>query len=160
MKILEILRNNPLNHKDVRKQISGVVEPLKFNEQSFYNELWRLNKKRYINKDAKGWSITNLGKRHLDDQKKILPTFNSPFTRNSPRTLLLMFDIPELRRIERAWLRKHLKKFQYIMVQKSVWVGPFPLPKDFVAYMKEIKIGDCIKTFKLARNYVPTSKKY
>ncbi len=46
-----------------------------------------------------------------------------------------------------------LKKFGYIMIQKSVWVGPSPLPKEFKDYMKEIKLDKCIKTFKLEKSY-------
>ncbi|MBK5215715.1 MAG: hypothetical protein JJE53_02830, partial [Candidatus Pacebacteria bacterium] len=40
-----------------------------------------------------------------------------------------------------------------IMIQKSVWVGPSPLPKDFLLYLKEIEIGDDFKIFKLAKSY-------
>ena len=64
-----------------------------------------------------------------------------------------MYDIPTAFRKERDWFRRHLVKFGYIMIQKSVWVGPAPLPKDFLDYLKEIKIGDNFKTFKLAKSY-------
>ena len=39
------------------------------------------------------------------------------------------------------------------MIQRSVWVGPSPLPEEFLNYLKQIKLIDCIKTFKLAYNY-------
>ena len=39
------------------------------------------------------------------------------------------------------------------MIQRSVWVGPSPLPIEFSSYLKEIKLGDNLKTFKLARGY-------
>ena len=39
-------------------------------------------------------------------------------------------------------------------VQKSTWVGPFPLPKEFKEYLKKIKLDKCIKTFKLAKPYI------
>ncbi|MFA5095371.1 MAG: CRISPR-associated endonuclease Cas2 [Candidatus Paceibacterota bacterium] len=81
-------------------------------------------------------------------------TFSSPFKKNSSKNLILMYDIPEQQKKERDWLRRHLIKFGYIMIQKSVWVGPSPLPKDFLDYLKEIKIGDNFKTFKLAKSYV------
>jgi DNA-binding transcriptional regulator PaaX len=64
-----------------------------------------------------------------------------------------MFDVPTERKPEREWLRWHLKKFDYVMIQKSVWVGPSPLPKDFKEYLEEIKLTKCIKTFKLAKSY-------
>ena len=57
------------------------------------------------------------------------------------------------RKKERDWFRRHLVRFGYIMIQKSVWVGPSPLPKDFLEYLNKIKIGDDFKTFKLARAY-------
>jgi DNA-binding transcriptional regulator PaaX len=79
--------------------------------------------------------------------------FSSPFLKNSPKNLIVMYDIPYLQKKERDWFRRHLIKFGYIMIQKSVWVGPSPLPKDFLYYLKEIKIGDNFKTFKLARSY-------
>ena len=64
-----------------------------------------------------------------------------------------MFDIPVEKKGEREWFRWHLKKFGYIMVQHSIWVGPYPLPKEFTNYIKEIKLNKCIKTLKLAKSY-------
>lgn len=64
-----------------------------------------------------------------------------------------MYDIPHAKKKERDWFRRHLKKFDYIMIQKSVWVGPSPLPREFVSYVKEIGLKDELKTFKLARPY-------
>jgi len=80
-------------------------------------------------------------------------TFTSPFKKDAPRNLIVMYDISHNMKKERDWFRRHLVKFGYIMIQKSVWVGPSPLPKDFLDYLKEIKIGDSFKTFKLAKPY-------
>ncbi len=80
-------------------------------------------------------------------------SFFSRFPENAPKNLLLIYDIPEAKKKERDWFRRHLIKFGYIMIQKSVWVGPSPLPKEFLDYLKEIKIGDSFKTFKLAKGY-------
>src|SRR3989344_2754204 len=46
-----------------------------------------------------------------------------------------------------------LKKFYFSMIQKSVWVGPSLLPKEFLDYIEKIKIKDGLKTFKLAKGY-------
>ncbi len=80
-------------------------------------------------------------------------SFNFAFGENAPRNLIVMYDIPHSLKKERDWFRRHLIKFGYIMIQKSVWVGPSPLPKDFLDYLREIKIGDNFKTFKLAKPY-------
>ncbi len=84
-------------------------------------------------------------------------TFNSPFKKDSSKDLIIMYDVPHDMKNERDWFRRHLVKFGYEMIQKSVWVGPSPLPKDFLDYLKEIKIGDKFKTFKLAKSYIEKS---
>jgi len=65
----------------------------------------------------------------------------------------VVYDIPEAMKKERDWFRRQLKNFDFIMIQRSVWVGPSPLPREFLDYVKEIKIGDNFKTFKLAKSY-------
>lgn len=81
-------------------------------------------------------------------------SFISPFKKDSPKNLLVMYDIPSAKRKERDWFRRHLRRFDYVMIQKSVWVGPSPLPKEFLDYLKEIKIEDNLKTFKLHKTYL------
>lgn|SRR3989338_4392794 len=80
-------------------------------------------------------------------------SFQSPFKKNTPKNLIVMYDIPHNLKKERDWFRRHLIKFGYVMIQKSVWLGPSPLPQDFLEYLKEIRIGDNFKTFKLANSY-------
>ncbi len=91
----------------------------------------------------------------IKDRKKAFYhyTFISPFKKDAPKNLIVMYDIPHDLKKERDWFRRQLIKFGYIMIQKSVWVGPSPLPKDFLYYLKEIKIGDKFKTMKLAKSY-------
>ncbi len=80
-------------------------------------------------------------------------TFLSDIDKDSAKDLIVMYDIPHEKKKERDWFRRHLKKFNYVMVQKSVWVGPSPLPKDFLVYVKSIGLKDLLKTFKLAKPY-------
>ena len=80
--------------------------------------------------------------------------FEHNYRIGSPRNLVVMYDIPKDKRKERNWFRRHLQKFGYIMIQKSVWVGPSPLPKDFLKYVKSIKLFDQLVTLKLAKPYV------
>lgn len=88
-------------------------------------------------------------------RKRSLYHFNflSSFKKSAPKNLIVMYDIPHDMKKERDWFRRQLIKFHYIMIQKSVWVGPSPLPEDFLNYVKEIKIRDKFKTFKLAKPY-------
>jgi DNA-binding transcriptional regulator PaaX len=84
-------------------------------------------------------------------------SFPSPFQDNSPKNLVVMYDIPHDKKKERDWFRRTLKKFGYIMIQKSVWVGPSPLPKDFLDYVTTLGILKQLKTLKLAKPYAEKS---
>lgn len=80
-------------------------------------------------------------------------TFQSIFKKSAPKDLIVMYDIPEDKKKERDWFRRQLINFDYVMIQRSVWVGPSPLPKDFLKYVSELGLNGQFKTFKLARTY-------
>ncbi len=81
------------------------------------------------------------------------PSFVSLFSKKAQKNLVVIYDIPEAQKKERDWFRRQLKSFSFIMIQKSVWVGPAPLPKEFLEYIKTIGIEKNFKTFKLATPY-------
>jgi len=141
----------------MRVNLLGFPKPWKqkdlYKKNSFYSTVSRLRKNGFIETKSGRWFLTKTGKKYFEDKRKLSLKFSSPFKLNTPKNLLLMFDIPESRKAERNWLRWHLREFQYFMIQKSVWVGPSPLPKKFGAYLKEIGLYDYIKTFKLSRPY-------
>ena len=83
-----------------------------------------------------------------------LRSFISDFKKDLPKNLLLIYDIPEGRKKERDWFRRQLKNFDFVMIQRSVWVGPSPLPKDFLDYLKRIGLQKEFKTFKLTKSYI------
>jgi CRISPR-associated endonuclease Cas2 len=85
-------------------------------------------------------------------------SFQSPFTKSSAKDLVIMYDVSDDKKKERDWLRRHLIKFGYVMIQRSVWVGPSPLSKEFLSYLKEIKIGDNLKILKLSKPYDAKNK--
>lgn len=109
----------------------------------------------------KGVSVDIFGLPSFSDSKKskntikrqYLQSFISNFEKNSPKNLLLMYDIPHARKKERDWFRRQLKTFDFTMIQKSVWVGTSPLPVDFLDYLKRIGLKKDFKTFKLAKSY-------
>ncbi len=88
-----------------------------------------------------------LPKRHY------LRSFVSGLEEGAPRNLLIIYDIPEGRKKERDWFRRQLINFDFIMIQRSVWVGPAPLPPEFLDYLKRIGLQKEFKTFKLAKAY-------
>lgn len=65
---------------------------------------------------------------------------------------LLIFDIPEVRRVKREALRGKLKELGFFPLQKSVWVIPFPCEKEikllrdfFNLKPKEIRVFETAK---------------
>lgn len=151
--ILEELWNTELNYKGVKVNIFGIPRFKKYNPRSFRDTIYRLKEKGIIEKELAGIVLSKYGKEYVRKKFDSLKQFDKPDNISKDKNLLVMFDVPVEKKGEREWLRWHLKKFGYIMIQHSVWVGPFPLPKEFKDYIEKIKLDKCIKTFKLAKSY-------
>ncbi len=152
-KILKLLFEPKYRYKGMPVSTLGLPAIFPYKKQSMNNTLYRLNRNGYISKDNDYILLSPNGRKYVENKKARLITFDSPYKKESPKNLLVMFDIPETKKAEREWFRFHLRMFDYEMIQRSVWVGPSPLPKDFLDYVKEIKLKECIKTFKLAKPY-------
>ena len=151
--ILEELWNTEYNYKSVRVNIFGIPHFNKYHKRSLQMTINRLKEKEIIEKELTGIVLSKKGKEYVRKKYDSLKQFDNPGNLPKERTLLVMFDIPTEKKAHREWLRWHLKKFNYIMVQKSAWVGPYPIPKEFHQYLKNIKLDKCIKTFKLDKPY-------
>jgi DNA-binding transcriptional regulator PaaX len=151
--ILEYLWNTEYNYKGFRVNIFGIPSFKKYPRRTIETTIHRLKKKGLIEKELAGIVLSKHGKEYVRKKFDSLRQFSIPKHISQDRNLLVMFDVPVEKKGEREWLRWHLKKFNYIMIQHSVWVGPSPLPKDFKEYLHEIKLDKCIKTFKLEKPY-------
>ena len=112
--------------------------------------LYRLRKKGYLKNSSVGWSATKRGKAWKKNKglKKYLP---SPFEKNSPQNSIISFDIPVRKRALRNWLREQIKIFDYEMLQQSLWIGPGPLPVNFLNRLENLGIRKNIKIFKIKK---------
>jgi len=151
--ILEEIWNTEINYKGMRVNILGIPRFKQYSKKSVRATIDRLKRKGVIEKELSGIVLSKYGKEYVKRKIESLKQFNKPENISKDKNLIVMFDIPTERKAEREWLRWHLKKFGYAMIQKSVWVGPSPLPRDFEEYVKNIKLNKCIKTFKLAKSY-------
>lgn len=152
-KILETLNTTRFHYKGI--PINAFFLPV-FEEskiQSVRNSFNQLYKDGYLEKSNGYFLMTSKGKRILNQKKKQLLKNFKNVENLGPKNLLLLYDIPENKKNERDWFRRTLIKFGFIMIQRSVWVGPSPLPKEFLDYVKFIGIDDGIKTFKLEKGY-------
>lgn len=159
-KILKELNNTTLNYKGVKVNLFGLPKFKNYSRNTFSGSLSYMRKKGLLEYDDEKINITHRGREYIKRKIDSLKQFDCKFEKDAPKNLIVMFDIPETKKAEREWLRWHLKKFNYSMIQKSVWAGPSPLPREFLDYIKTIKIRDCLKTFKLAKGYIFKNKSY
>ena len=151
--ILSELSHSNLRYKSIPVNLFGIPKLSSHKYRSLKSGISKLRKGQYIAKNTSGWFLTPKGKKYFAKKYDSLTQFNSPFSKNDPKNLLVMFDIPETQKAEREWLRWHLKKFSYEMIQKSVWRGPSPLPKDFLDYISKIKLRKNLKMLKISKTY-------
>jgi len=150
--ILKELDSKTLNYKGVCVNLFGIPKLSSYKYESLKSGISKLKKKQYIakNKNDSGWFLTPKGKKYLARKYNSLTQFDSPFSKNDSKNLIVMFDIPESKKAEREWFRWHLKKFNYVMIQKSVWLGPSPFPKEFLNYIKKIGLKKNLKMLKVS----------
>lgn len=151
--ILKTLNTPITRYRGVPVNILGIPVLSLYKKQSIKNSFYKLHSEKLITCKNSSVKITNKGRSYLEKTNKSLQIFESNFKKEQRKDLLLIFDVPETKKSEREWLRRHLIRFGYKMIQKSVWVGPSPLPKNFLDYIKKIKIQNNIKTFKLEKGY-------
>jgi len=141
-------------YKGVRVGLFALPDFKHYKYQTLANRCSDLKNKGYIKELNGTFSITYKGEEFLNQKSRdILKVFEAERGDKDPKNLLLLYDIPENKRSERNWFRRQLVKFHFVMIQRSVWVGPAPLSKDFLDYLKNVGLKDTIKTFKLEKGY-------
>lgn len=94
--------------------------PEKINKNNISNIKKHLIKKGYISK--KTLKITKKG---VEKLKTDYPKLYFKKENWDKKLRLVIFDIQEINKIKRNYLRKLLKKIGFIMIQKSVWLSPY-----------------------------------
>ena len=159
-KILGLLKHRALTAKEiledilpsadtykVTKRLLGYMNEPKFDykawqrqeEKKFYTILSKMRHEGLIKKGSFGSKIflelTKKGVRHFKRISgfpgAILP--EKEYKKEKSNDLnLIIFDIPEKYRHKRVWLRKYLINLGFQMLQKSVWIGKYEVPEDFI----------------------------
>jgi len=156
--LLTILTSYSGGYKLMRKRLMGMeiprperVDYQKLKEQTLRTTLSRLKKRGLVKNETVIWIITKKGKKYLKNKLiSKIPHFKHFKTENKKKEMVIVFDIPELRRKQRNWLRAELVALDFIPLQKSVWLGPAPLPKEFIKYLSETNLLQYLKFFKAA----------
>ncbi len=115
-------------------------------ENSARTILWRLQKKGLVEKKKDRYLPTIKGLNFIKNfqEKKSEKTWDNKWR-------LVMFDIPENKKTERNWLRRQLFRLDYRPLQKSIFIGKYPLEEtlfqqiiglDLHRYLRLITIGE------------------
>lgn len=125
----------------------------KNNGQVLRNTLSKMKKRGLLSNEKGVWKITPEGKIFLKNENVSLIKFSDSKNKNNklPKTTMVVFDIPEKKRLYRNWLRNELVGFGFTLIQKSVWFGP-ALPKEFISYLSDRKILEYVRFFKVTEN--------
>lgn len=146
-------------YKGVRVGLFELPDFKYYKYQTLANRCSELKRNGYIKEVNGEYLLTFKGEDFLNKKiKNNFKKFEPNKTKDDPKNLLLLYDIPQEKTSQRNWFRRELIKFHFIMIQKSVWVGPSPLPQDFISYLKEVDLENEIKTFKLEKGYKTKEK--
>lgn len=119
----------------------------KYQRKSVSVALTRMHTRGYAKYTSSGWVLTRKGRSRASNVD-LMGYISSPFKKEEfTRNTLIAFDIPEIDRKIRDWLRNQLKIFGYKMLQQSLWRGPGPLPKIFKERLTNLGIKENVKIF-------------
>ena len=156
--ILIILSSYSGGYKLMRKRIHGIADKESgktfSKEESLRVTLSRLKSRGLIGNKNHTWHITKRGKEYLKNGSKLKLRHFSRFKSNKKfdkERMIVAFDIPEKKKSYRNWLRNELVSLDFEAIQKSVWLGPSPLPEEFVKYLDEIGILSYLKFFRVRK---------
>lgn len=131
--------------------VEEILKMIKDKKQ-LHNLIYRLKKDGLVKKDKNQLlSLTRRGTRHLHGLNiKILhklPDNKSYAIKNDTLLKVVIFDIPEKEKTKRWWLVDTLKRLDYKLLQKSVWIGKNKLPAQLIKDLKKLGILSCVKIF-------------
>lgn len=104
-----------------RLRVGGFIEEVK------------ISKETYI-------KLTNYGKKNLSQHKWTKKNWDGKWR-------VVIFDIPEQKRVIRNLFRRNLKRWGFKKLQKSVWASKQDCFKELEEYVKDIKIEKWIILF-------------
>jgi len=139
-----------LQQKD-RNRLLRRKENERWNQyRKFINRLEQdgMLKRKILNKKTR-FILTEKGKEKAKKEslQKSLPNKFSYEKRKSEKYIIITFDIPEIEKRKRYWLRQILKHLGFVMAQKSVWVGNTKLPEEFINDIFELELEEYIDIF-------------
>lgn len=115
----------------------------KINKKNLYRGISELEEHKFIRYRKKGewWNIELMEKGRIAAQKVGLSELKIKKPKKwDHKWRIVLFDIPEEKRIGRDALREKIKKLGFTELQKSVFIYPYPCRKEIDIVLKFFKI--------------------
>lgn len=149
----EVLLDNffPAKYPEARlwRKILGLDASYAFKRPTFAAILSQLKSQGLVAKRVRRgktlWRLTRRGATILASGKK-----EDPPTLLDGIKRLVCFDIPELQRAKRRWLREALAGYGYQPLQKSVWIGQTPLPENLFEDLDALDLRGRVHIFRIS----------
>lgn len=110
--------------------------------------LHRLQKDGLVKKDGfRLWKITKEGMERAQMMGTGIPMPSA--AKRAERNTIVMFDVPEKQEKKRRYLRAELVALGFELLQKSVWIGGGPLPKEFIEYLRQMRLLPHVHIFSI-----------
>jgi len=132
------------NSRDFISDYIDIKEILKnLTKNNSFVILNRLQNKGLVEKKDNKYILTFLGLKYFKRIKQ--KNSDREIKKWDGRWRVVMFDIPEKLRKERNWLRHQLYGLEYQLIQKSVFLGKWPLTEDFFNEIIERRLNNFIR---------------
>lgn len=119
--------------------------PDQYKKHKFNHLIWRTLKAGYIEKVEKEGKIyiriTSQGAKMTQRDFPLLHLQNKTW---DSKWRIVMFDVAEIQKRKRDYLREKLKELGFGMLQESVFITPHDIIKDFSEYIESIGLRDSV----------------
>jgi len=122
--------------------------------RNFQNLLYKLKKEGLIAESGARLKLTHQGREKVDVLRERLNK-NLPQVdyrkEKSDNFKIVIFDIPENERQKRNWLRSILANLDFVMLQKSVWVGKNKIPEDLLKDLEKFALLPFVEILEISK---------
>lgn len=129
---------------------------LQISRGAIYDLLYRLREDKLIEEISEK-NLIELSSRgiikfkELKKQQSSYRPFNEYPVVKDGLVRIVSFDIPEHKRVKRAWLRGALKQLEFSLRKQSCWIGTTKLPKEFMADLVELKLMQYVDILEVSK---------
>ena len=101
VEILKELSNTEVKYGGMSVNLFGIPRFSSYSKRSLRSSADRLARNELIRKELNGFIITPKGREFLKKKHDSFKSFQNSFSKNAPKNLLVMFDVPVAQKAER-----------------------------------------------------------